>query len=218
MQCPHCRCEIEVRPHVFALGEDKDGTWQVSSARCPTCERLIVSLCTKEGCTYPAWPVTGARARLSDDVPVELALEYHTASQINAYSPEAAAAVSRRLLQRVLADYAGIGGGGLADQVNRAELSPATPAYVKEALRTYSRLAQLDSTSDKSLHPEALAPVQSAEVEWLFDVLESLFDLYFVQPARMRRKQGALEDATAGTPELSQDSDQSPEEMPREDV
>jgi len=32
MECPHCGSEFEGKSHVFALGEDPDGSWQVLSA------------------------------------------------------------------------------------------------------------------------------------------------------------------------------------------
>jgi hypothetical protein len=206
MQCPHCQAEINVTPHSFAIGEDQDGSWQVSSARCPICDRLIVNLCTKEGCTYPAWPVSSNRPRLSEDVPAQYATEYHTASQIISYSPEASAAISRRLLHRFLAAHVDGGSGGLADQIRRASVSTRLPSYLQEALETLARVAKLDSDSGKSLHPEALSPAQPGEAEWLLDVLQPLFELHFVQPARLRRKQNQLEEQI-GPVEASELSD-----------
>lgn len=197
MECPHCLSEFTATPHVFALGEDQDGSWQVSNLRCPTCDRLIVGLCTKEGCTYPAWPAASSRARLSPDVPADFAADYHAACQVLFYSPEASAAISRRLLHRFLATQVHAGHGGLADQIRQAAISPALPAYLKQALQKLSRVAKLEPDSVKSLRPEAMSPVEPGEVEWLLDVLQPLFDLYFVQPARMQRKQDALEEKLA---------------------
>ncbi len=214
MECPHCQVEVDLKPHVFALGQDQEGTWQVSSCRCPACDRLIVDIGTVEGRTYPVWPGS-SRPRLSDDVPADLADEYHTAARILADSPEASAAISRRLLQRFLAERAGFGGGGLADQVRRATECEEMPSYMKEALRVLARVAKLASDGHKSLHPEALATPEPGEPEWLLDVLQSLFEFSFVQPARMRRRLDALEemiapdaqpaDSEAGFPEASGD-------------
>lgn len=200
MECPHCRAEFEEKPHYFALGIDQDGTWQVSNQRCPACDRLIVSVCTKEGCSYPAWPATSARARLSEDVPAELAAEYLAASQILAYSEQASAAISRRLLHKVLAAQSGAGYGGLADQIRRAVSSPALPPYLKEALQTYVQVVQLGSDSTRSYRPEALVPLAVGEADWLLDLLQPLFEFYYVQPAKLRRKQDALEERIAPPP------------------
>lgn len=197
MECPHCRAELNTKTHVFALGEDPDGSWQVSNTRCPTCDRLVVSLCTKDGCTYPIRPLSSTRARLSDDVPAGYADDYHSASQIIFYSPEASAAISRRSLHRFLAAKVHAGHGGLADQIRQAGLAPDLPAYLKQALQMVATVAKLEPDSVKSLRPEALAPVEPGEADWLLDVLEPLFDLYFVQPARMQRKQDSMEEKTA---------------------
>jgi hypothetical protein len=198
MECPHCGSEFEGSPHKFALGIDQDGTWQVSSARCRVCDRLFVAVCTQEGKNFPAYPPTGsAKAKLSEDVPADLAAEYWTANQILPYSEEASAAVSRRLLQRVLASQAGAGYGGLADQIRRAVASPAMPAYLKEALETLAKVAGLESGESKSYRCEALGRVNQGEAEWLLEVLKPLFEFYYVQPARLRRKRYAIEDRIA---------------------
>jgi hypothetical protein len=52
----------------------------------------------------------------------------------------------------------------------------------------------LDDDSKKSFEPEALAPAEPGEAEWLLDVLQALFELYFVEPARMQRKLSSLEE------------------------
>jgi hypothetical protein len=37
-----------------------------------------------------------------------------------------------------------------------------------------------------------ILPVEHEEAEWLLNILEGLFDFYFVQPARFAQKQDAL--------------------------
>ncbi len=194
MQCPHCLGEFDAKPHTFALGQDQDGTWEVTSTRCPICDRLIVNFCTKEGCVYPGRPALFSRARLSDDVPPAFAVEYHTAAQVMPYSPEASAAISRRLLHRFLEDPVGAGGGTLMEQIEAATTSSGLPTYLKDALGTLAEAAKLREDEAKSSHPEALAPTEPGEPEWSLDVLEQLFDLYFVQPARLERKRARLEE------------------------
>jgi hypothetical protein len=198
MECPHCGSTIEATPHKFALGIDQKGTWQVSNTRCPTCDQLVVAVCSAEGANYPAYPPTGSsRAKLSEDVPADLADEYWTASMILPYSEEASAAISRRLLQRILSVQAGAGYGGLAEQVGRAIDSPAMPPYLKEALATLVKVAKLQPGESKSYRCEALAPVNDGEAEWLLEVLRPLFDFYYVEPARVRRKRFAMEERIA---------------------
>lgn len=193
MECPHCRSEIDSKTHTFALGTDQSGVWKVSNLRCPTCDRLIVNLCSEKGATYPVLPQDSCRSRLSADVPAEWAEDYHTACQVLPHSPEASAALSRRLLHKLLSVKAGAGHGGLSDQIRQAVISSDLPPYIKQALQTLSRLAELEPDSPKSTRPEALASVTAGEAEWLLDISLAMLDLYFVQPAKMERRQAELE-------------------------
>ncbi len=200
MECAHCGSDFDATPHVFSLGIDQDGTWQISNTRCPTCDRLIVAVCSKEGKNYPAYPAGSVKAQLSDDVPADLASEYWAAGQVLPYSEEASAAISRRLLQRVLSSQAGAGYGGLAEQIRRAVASPAMPPYLKEALETLVKLARLEADEAKSYRCEALARVNEGEAEWLLDVLKPLFEFYYVQPALVRRMRYAIEERLSPAP------------------
>ena len=215
MQCPHCQSEYDTPPHVFALGEDQEGAWQVASSRCPICERLIVSLCNKNGCSYPIRPLASTRPRLSDDVPASLAADYHTAAQIIFYSSEASAALGRRLLHRFLGEYLGAQQVELGPRVRGVLTAAEVPPYLKQALRTLLHVAKLDDGSRKSLEPEALTPAEPGEADWLLDALQALFEHYFVQPARMQRKLSLLEEQVGllpglGAPELLAGQDAAP--------
>ena len=44
----------------------------------------------------------------------------------------------------------------------------------------------------KSKHTGEVLPVEPGEAEWNLDVLESLFDFYYVQPATLKAKKDAL--------------------------
>jgi hypothetical protein len=194
MQCPHCHSEIEGKKHTFALGEDPDGAWQVSSTRCNVCERIIVELCAKDGCTYPIRPLGSGRPRLAGDVPAEFESEYHTACEILAISPESSAAISRRLLQRFFAAQSEAADVELSQLIAAATDSAEMQPYLREALRTLVALAKLEPHSEKSLRPHTLAAVQPGEAEWTLDVLQNLLEARYVQPARLQRLQSALEE------------------------
>lgn len=209
MECPHCSAEITVTPHSFALGEDSDGAWQVSNLRCPTCERLVVNLCNKQGDSYPIRPLGSCRPLLGGDVPDDYAEDYHTACRVLPYSAEASAALSRRLLHKLLAVKTSAGHGSLSDQIRQAVVGSDLPPYLKQALQTLTRIAKVEPGSAKSEHPEALSPADPGEPEWLLDVLQSMLDLYFVEPAKMQRKQAQLE-AMLAPPEATPQGDAGP--------
>ncbi len=194
MQCPHCHSEIEGKKHTFALGEDPDGAWQVSSTRCNVCDRLIVELCAKDDCTFPVRPLGSGRPRLAGDVPAEFESDYHTACEILAISPESSAAISRRLLQRFFAARSEGHDLELSELISTATDSAEMQPYLREALRTLIALAKLEPGSEKSLRPHTLIPVQPGEAEWSLDVLQNLLEAHYVQPARLQRLQNALEE------------------------
>jgi hypothetical protein len=194
MQCPHCHSEIDVKPHTFALGEDQDGPWHVSTTRCKVCERLIVELCGKDSCTYPIRPLSSGRPRLTSDVPAEFESEYQTACELLTLSPESSAAIARRLLRRFLAAQSGAEDAELSALIEATTESPELQPYLREALRTLVAAARLEPQSEKSLRPHTLMPVEPGEAEWTLDVLQTLFEAYYVQPARLQRLQSALEE------------------------
>ena len=107
-------------------------------------------LLRKRARTTPPIPPASLRARLSEDVPADLAAEYWTASQVLPYSEEASAAISRRLLQRVLSGQAGAGYGGLAEQMRAGDRLPGDARRIsrrpwrrwRQGGRTGSRRAQ----------------------------------------------------------------------------
>ena len=44
----------------------------------------------------------------------------------------------------------------------------------------------------KSTHTGEVVDVEPGEAEWLLDVLEGMFDFYFVQPAILKKKRDSL--------------------------
>jgi hypothetical protein len=56
----------------------------------------------------------------------------------------------------------------------------------------------------KSTNTGAIVEVERGEAEWLLDVLESLFDFYFVRPAQLAAKRAALDQklGEAGKPPM----------------
>lgn len=56
----------------------------------------------------------------------------------------------------------------------------------------------------KSKSSGEVIEVEPGEAEWNLDVLESLFDFYFVQPAELKKKRDALNAKlkAAGKPEM----------------
>jgi hypothetical protein len=59
---------------------------------------------------------------------------------------------------------------------------------------------------NKSKSTGEIVPVEPQEAEWNLDVLEALFDFYYVQPAKVAERRAALDQklADAGKPPMKQ--------------
>jgi hypothetical protein len=96
-------------------------------------------------------------------------------------SPKASAALSRRCLQMVLRDKAGTKSKDLYDQIE--EVAGKVPSHIGESLHAVRNIGNFAAHPLKSTNTGEIVEVENHEAEWNLDVLELLFDFYFVQPA-----------------------------------
>jgi hypothetical protein len=77
-----------------------------------------------------------------------------------------------------------------------------------ESLDAVRNIGNFAAHPIKSTASGEVIDVEPGEAEWNLDVLESLFDFYFVQPAALRKKQDALNAKLkeAGKPEMKRPS------------
>jgi hypothetical protein len=126
--------------------------------------------------------------------------DYIEASAVLALSPKASAALSRRCLQAVLKDKGGFAQHNLIDQIDAAER--ALPTHVSESLHAVRQIGNFAAHPMKSTASGEILDVESGEAEWNLDVLDGLFDFYFIQPDIISKKKAALNAklAAAGKP------------------
>ena len=146
MECPHCGSDFDTTPHTFALGIDQDGTWQVSNTRCPTCDRLIVAVCSDDGKNYPALPAGRASGPSS-------AKTSRPNWPPSTGRPARCSSTARKRRRR---SPAGCCSGCWPHKPAPATAAwptrysapsprPAMPDYLKEALETLAKVAKLES-------------------------------------------------------------------------
>jgi Domain of unknown function (DUF4145) len=212
MECPYCLVAIApvFYPNLLLPNvSDKPGkNCIVYSAVCPACEgriiynqfvdrlgfRLPKPLSTKEfekvQDTSLLFPKRKKPRQFSSDVPPRYVKDYEEAFAVLDVSAKASAALSRRLLQRLLWDK-GIKKSNLAEEIKeaiRTRHPPPDTAKVIDNVRFIGNLAA---------HPLRTAAgqivnVKPGEAKWSLNVLELLFDWYFVEPAKAKRMQNAL--------------------------
>ncbi|MGD0115877.1 MAG: DUF4145 domain-containing protein [Dehalococcoidia bacterium] len=119
-------------------------------------------------------------------------------------SPKASAALGRRCLQMVLRDKAGVKPSDLSKEIDEVISSNALPSHLANGLDAIRNIGNFAAHPMKSTNTGEIIDVEPGEAEWALDLLEGLFDFYFVQPAMLQRKRDALNQklAEAGKPPM----------------
>lgn len=213
MKCPHCLENFHaVQAHwSVALGGDKEGSWVLERKHCPSCGRFIfafrrgayarrpipsqgtqgdaLDVCNFE---FQAWPKGIARAPISKEVPRDIAQDYTEACLVLADSPKASAALSRRCLQNLLRKSAGVTPANLSGEIQQVLDSKQLPSPIAESIDAVRNIGNFAAHPIKSTTTGEIVDVEPHEAEWNLDVLESLFDFYYVLPAKAKAKKDAL--------------------------
>lgn len=197
MKCPHCRTEFHDNISYFQLGKDQDGFWSIEKQTCPACNRFICMLVANgaggfEASRYLVRPKTHARPALTNTIPEEFASDYREAALVLADSPKASAALSRRCLQHLIREKAGIKKPDLAKEIDELISSKSLPSHLAEAVDAIRNIGNFAAHPIKTTATGEVLPVEPGEAEWTLDVLDGLFDFYFIQPALLKAKRDAL--------------------------
>lgn len=207
MKCPHCLIAFHAdKPTKYSLGEDIDAMWDVINTQCPSCGKYIISLeCTptfKDKIfgiksqlptrTIHVHPKGSSRPPAPSEVPSEIALDYSEACLVLPDSPKASAALSRRCLQSLLREHVKVKKGVLAKEIQEVIDAGTLPSHLVSSIDAIRNIGNFAAHPIKSEKSGEIFPVEPGEAEWNLDVLEALFDFYFVQPAEIQRKRDAL--------------------------
>lgn len=183
-------------------------------ALCPNCGKGIISLDLIQGISglgesrrakvqeLVAYPSTSEQRTAPPEVPKIIAKDYSEAALVLPFSPKSSAALSRRCLQSVLRDAGGTKSRDLSAQITEA--LPHLPAYIAQNLDAVRHIGNFAAHEQKSINTGAILDVEPGEAEWTLEILESLFDFYYVRPVIERRKREEMEKKLreAGKPPL----------------
>jgi hypothetical protein len=107
-------------------------------------------------------------------------------------SPKASAALSRRCLQALLRAAAGVKPGDLAKEIQQVLDSGTLPSHLSTIIDAVRNIGNFAAHPQKSVSSGLVLPVEPEEAEWNLDVLEALFDHYYVLPAVTAAKRANL--------------------------
>lgn len=215
--CPHCGVVVKFYGHKDgktqwivskSLVEDEsvqegERFYEVTAANCPNCDGLVLALGILkvlgvdfgepeiEILVSPSLIYPRALARpVAEEVPDHIAADYREAAQVLSISPKASAALSRRCLQSVLAEAGQASQGNLSRQIDHVLAGlPSNLAKQLDAIRNIGNFAAHPMKSQSS---GEIVEVEPGEAEWNLDVLDLLFDHFYVLPARIDEMTAAL--------------------------
>jgi len=205
MKCPHCLDGFFEDWQDHDLEDDSEGIWKFRFCKCPNCRKFICLLVKlkwvtaaagdrtlKEVKTYLVRPRAISRSPISKEIPEKYSEDYKEACLVLSDSPKASAALSRRCLQNLLREVAKVKHANLSDEIQQVIDSKTLPSHLSESIDAIRNIGNFAAHPIKSEKAGEIINVEPGEAEWSLDVLEALFDFYFVQPAKLKAKREAL--------------------------
>lgn len=208
-KCPYCLRNCTIEPNwqwLTQMWDSRKGYFSMTYT-CPNheCRKQVIFIAlgnqsTAMGSYGPTFvldeveqisrvvPPGAARPPAPSLVPENLAADYDEACLVLPYSAKASSALSRRCLQYMLRKYVGVKPARLVDEIDEVISSGYLPSHIRkpiDVIRNYGKFAAHPIDSEKT---GELIEVEAGEAEWTLDVLEALFDFYFVQPQEVGRK------------------------------
>ena len=219
MKCPHCLENFFDSPNNFILGQDAESFWLIERRHCPSCKKFILHLANGTAATTVQGQVTGltyvagmrlirpkgsSRPPCPTEVPARLADDYNESCLVIADSPKASAALSRRCLQTLLREAAGVRPSDPSKEIQEVLDSGKLPSDLAASIDAVRNIGNFAAHQLQNHHTGEIVDVEPGEAEWTLEVLESLFDFYYVRPAQLQAKKDALNKklADAGKPPM----------------
>jgi hypothetical protein len=107
-------------------------------------------------------------------------------------SPKASAALSRRCVQAILREHAKVKPQDLSKEIDEVLASKQLPTSLAGDIDAIRNIGNFAAHPTKSTNTGEIVGVEPGEAEWNLDVLEGLFDFYFVAPSEAQKKRDAL--------------------------
>jgi hypothetical protein len=200
MKCPHCLADFHDAEKIEFLDSDDEGNWYVAVCRCAACQKIVIRLAVTQGnpgraeddASYLVRPKVAGRPPVSPEVPKVYSEDYKEACLVIADSPKASAALSRRCLQHLLRGEAKVKPANWFTEIDEMLSRGTLPSHIAEGLDAVRNIGNFSAHPMKSKSTGDIVLVEPGEAEWNLDVLESLFDFYFVAPAKTKARKDAL--------------------------
>ena len=186
------------------MGADEtEHTWLLADF-CPECGKLVVWVGTlsrhhaakigssrfdidaipEEADIRAIFPKTVDSEPVPKEVPQDFSEDYREARLILADSPKASAALSRRCLQHILREKSGVKHGTLYSEIQEVINNNSLPSHIVEVLDVPRKMGNVAAHPMKEQDTGAIVNIEPWEAAWCLEVIEALYDYYFVMPSR----------------------------------
>lgn len=207
--CPHCEREVTfVRLLNGQIGDIHTSNYWLGQRYCPNkdCNNHVFIVAQNHELIeiYPPPPPAKPRPEPHESVKPPYNTDYNEAAAVLGLSPKASAALSRRILQTVIRDKAGITKANLSQEIDELIASGGLPSRINESVDAIRNIGNFAAHPIKSTNTGEIVEVEPGEAEWNLDVLDMMFDHFFVQPFLLQQKKDALNKklADAGKPPM----------------
>ena len=185
--------------HILFMGADAENSWWLEKVTCPACERFILFLIacsrvvssslwayvsSKSAHSVLIRPKVANRPPVPSEVPGEFATDYREACLVLTDSPKASAALSRRCLQHILREKAGVTGRNLHEEIEQVKARNILPSSLMDLLDIPRKVGNAAAHPLESVVTGLIVDVEPWEAEWCLEVIEALYDHFFVLPAK----------------------------------
>lgn len=193
-KCPHCNISnrFEIAKDNYNrnvstqyIRHENNELATMDMCRCTNCGKIIIIF--EERMIYPFGTT---RSSAPKEVPIDICKDFNEACLVESLSKKASAALARRCLQNMLHQQA-IKKGNLSQEIDEA--MKTLPSHLGGAIDAIRNIGNFAAHPIKSTQTGDIVDVEEGETEWILDVLEQLFDFYYVQPEITRVKKAALD-------------------------
>ncbi|MFC1833295.1 DUF4145 domain-containing protein [Thermodesulfobacteriota bacterium] len=194
-QCPHCLVALNFEAaggNASFLAEDGVSHWTLAKAVCPACNRLILYLKQQ---SLQRWEMIYPRrftVPCPPGVPEAIAEDYKEVCLVLNDSPKASVALSRRCVQNILEQVAGIPPGQLAPQIDKVIESRQLPPNITKELDAIRNIGMFAVHPKRSQSSGEIVSATREEAKWCISIIYSMLSYYFMALPESERRIDSL--------------------------
>ena len=208
MICPHCLVGIAEswteELDDYLMDNVNDMRFQIQSQECTECKKLIIKMITEKThsdgrVTFNPWRQIGERylhpqkpnrTPIPETVPNKFSKDYFEAVAVLDDSPNASAALSRRVLQHILEEKSKVDKDRLDTQIKEARKKERFDPKLDGLLDYVRKFGNFGTHVSKDNTDKII----DGEAETMLEIIEALFEYYYLRPEELKKIKKRLDE------------------------